>query len=47
MVTDRRRRGLPKLWPPAMSATVSSSFIAMRENARGYREPPQPGRDCR
>src|SRR6201999_1678930 len=23
---------LPKLWPPAISATVSSSFIAMRKN---------------
>ena len=23
---------LPKLWPPAISATVSSSFIAMRLN---------------
>ena len=23
---------LPKVWPPAMSATVSSSFIAMRPN---------------
>ena len=36
----RRRRGrrvpapwvLPKVWPPAISATVSSSFIAMRRN---------------
>ena len=23
---------LPNVWPPAMSATVSSSFIAMRRN---------------
>ena len=23
---------LPKVWPPAISATVSSSFIAMRLN---------------
>ena len=23
---------LPKVWPPAISATVSSSFIAMRAN---------------
>ncbi len=23
---------LPKVWPPAMRATVSSSFIAMRAN---------------
>src|SRR5256885_722754 len=23
---------LPKVWPPAISATVSSSFIAMRKN---------------
>ena len=23
---------LPKVWPPAMSATVSSSFMAMRRN---------------
>ena len=23
---------LPKVWPPAISATVSSSFIAMRPN---------------
>jgi hypothetical protein len=26
----RRAMGLAKVWPPAISATVSSSFIAMR-----------------
>jgi hypothetical protein len=31
--TDHPRRGSrPKLWPSATSATVSSSFIAMRKN---------------
>jgi hypothetical protein len=33
---------LPKLWPPAISATVSSSFIAMRAKvsriSRGRRD---------
>jgi hypothetical protein len=24
---------LPKVWPPAISATISSSFIAIRPNA--------------
>jgi hypothetical protein len=38
---------LPKVWPPAMRATVSSSFIAMRRRSRGYPAPPQSDPGCR
>jgi hypothetical protein len=31
---------LPKVWPPAMSATVSSSFIAMRPKVSRISSPP-------
>ena len=38
---------LPNVWPPAISATVSSSFIAMRRRSRGCRVPTPPDPGCR
>ena len=38
---------LPKVWPPAISATVSSSFIAMRRRFRGCPAPRRADRGCR